>query len=77
LVSSAATPASSSASYCLICVFVVIRVLYNSLNGNSFMEMIQRFLPFLKWFPMDGETIRADLIAGITVALVLIPQSMA
>lgn len=41
------------------------------------MEMIQRFLPFLKWFPMDGETIRADLIAGITVALVLIPQSMA
>ncbi len=77
MVSSAATPASSSASYCLICVFVVIRVLYNSLNGNSFMEMIQRFLPFLKWFPMDGETIRADLIAGITVALVLIPQSMA
>ncbi len=41
------------------------------------MEMIQRFLPFLKWFPMDGETIRADLIAGVTVALVLIPQSMA
>lgn len=39
--------------------------------------MIQRFLPFLKWFPMDGETIRADLIAGVTVALVLIPQSMA
>lgn len=41
------------------------------------MDMAKRFLPFLKWFPMDGETIRADLIAGITVALVLIPQSMA
>ena len=39
--------------------------------------MVKRFLPFLNWFPMDGETIRADLIAGITVALVLIPQSMA
>jgi sulfate permease, SulP family len=41
------------------------------------MQTIQRFLPFLRWFPMSGETIRADLIAGITVALVLIPQSMA
>jgi len=41
------------------------------------MDMVKRFLPFLNWFPMDGETIRADLIAGITVALVLIPQSMA
>jgi len=34
-------------------------------------------LPFLRWFPMTRETIRADLIAGITVALVLVPQSMA
>ncbi len=41
------------------------------------MERVARFLPFLKWFPMDGESIRADLVAGITVALVLIPQSMA
>ena len=41
------------------------------------MDLVKRFLPFLKWFPMDGETIRADLIAGVTVALVLIPQSMA
>ena len=36
-----------------------------------------RFLPFLSWWPLRGETTRADLIAGITVALVLIPQSMA
>ncbi|MEN8220764.1 MAG: sulfate permease [Pseudomonadota bacterium] len=41
------------------------------------MHEFQRFLPFLRWFPMKGDTIRADLIAGITVALVLIPQSMA
>ena len=38
---------------------------------------VVRFLPFLSWWPLRGETVRADLIAGITVALVLIPQSMA
>ena len=38
---------------------------------------LTRFLPFLSWWPIRGETIRADLVAGITVALVLIPQSMA
>ncbi|MCK5663842.1 MAG: sodium-independent anion transporter, partial [Thiotrichaceae bacterium] len=41
------------------------------------MQQLQRFLPFLRWFPMNGNTIRADLLAGLTVALVLIPQSMA
>ena len=40
---------------------------------------IQRFLPFLKWLGeiRDPKILRADLIAGITVALVLVPQSMA
>jgi MFS superfamily sulfate permease-like transporter len=33
--------------------------------------------PFLRWFPMTRTTLRADLLAGITVALVLVPQSMA
>lgn len=41
------------------------------------MEFLQRFLPFLRWLPLNGATVRADLIAGVTVALVLIPQSMA
>jgi SulP family sulfate permease len=41
------------------------------------MNKIARFLPFLRWFPMNGDTIKADFMAGITVALVLIPQSMA
>jgi SulP family sulfate permease len=41
------------------------------------MGMIQKFLPFLRWFPLGADTLRADLIAGITVALILIPQSMA
>ena len=36
-----------------------------------------RIFPFLRWFPLRADTLRADLLAGITVALVLIPQSMA
>lgn len=38
-----------------------------------------KFFPFLTWFGelKDKEVIRADIIAGVTVALVLIPQSMA
>lgn len=34
-------------------------------------------LPFLRWFPMSPATLWSDLLAGITVALVLVPQSMA
>ncbi|OYW97246.1 MAG: hypothetical protein B7Z14_18240, partial [Bosea sp. 32-68-6] len=30
-------------------------------------------LPFLRWFPMSATTLRADVIAGITVAMVLVP----
>ena len=41
------------------------------------MQKIARFLPFLRWFPMQGDAIRTDFMAGLTVALVLIPQSMA
>ena len=41
------------------------------------MNKFARFFPFLLWFPLSGATLKADLIAGITVALVLIPQSMA
>ncbi|HUX29909.1 MAG TPA: SulP family inorganic anion transporter [Thiobacillus sp.] len=36
-----------------------------------------KFLPFLRWFPMKGDALKADFMAGLTVALVLIPQSMA
>jgi SulP family sulfate permease len=41
------------------------------------MNKFARFLPFLNWFPLKADTVKADFIAGITVALVLIPQSMA
>ncbi len=40
-------------------------------------DQLTAWLPFLNWFPMTGVQIRADLLAGLTVALVLIPQSMA
>lgn len=39
--------------------------------------MISNLLPFLRWFPMRAEMVRADIIAGVTVAMVLIPQAMA
>lgn len=40
--------------------------------------MLLKLLPFLKWFKRyNVSTLRADLMSGITVALVLIPQSMA
>jgi len=41
------------------------------------MNLLHTFLPFLRWFPMTGESLRADFVAGITVALILVPQSMA
>jgi len=40
--------------------------------------MLTRLFPFLAWFRGYGmESVRTDAVAGLTVALVLIPQSMA
>ena len=36
-----------------------------------------RVFPFLAWFPLRPGVLQADAIAGVTVAMVLIPQSMA
>jgi len=38
---------------------------------------LQRFFPFLAWFPVSTLILRADLMAGITGALVLVPKAMA
>jgi len=40
-------------------------------------SMLRKLFPFLGWFPLTSVQIRADLLAGLTVALVLVPQSMA
>jgi len=39
--------------------------------------VFEKIFPFLKWFPPSGENLRADFIAGITIAMILVPQSMA
>jgi len=41
------------------------------------MYRLARFFPFLQWYPFKSDNLKADLLAGVTVALVLIPQSMA
>ncbi len=41
------------------------------------MNLRERLFPFLRWLPLQRQIVRADLIAGVTVAMVLIPQSMA
>ena len=38
---------------------------------------LYRFLPFLRWFPLNADDVKINFLAGLTVALVLIPQSMA
>jgi sulfate permease, SulP family len=41
------------------------------------MNTLRRILPFLAWFPISRDTLRADCIAGVSVGLILIPQAMA
>ncbi|MBX9902851.1 MAG: STAS domain-containing protein [Burkholderiales bacterium] len=43
----------------------------------SAIKLRERLLPFLRWLPLQRSTVRADIIAGATVAMILIPQSMA
>ena len=41
-------------------------------------KMVSKLFPFLLWFKdYNKDKLSADVIAGITVAMVLIPQSMA
>ncbi len=42
-------------------------------------DLAKRFTPFLSWLPelRRPEVLKSDVVAGITVALVLVPQSMA
>lgn len=49
------------------------------MNASSVLSDPKRFLPFLKWIGecRDSKILQADVLAGITVALVLVPQSMA
>ena len=64
----------------LSCITMETRKRTKNIKSNpvSFQSIMVRSLPFLKWF--KGYTfshLRIDLVSGVTVALVLIPQSMA
>lgn len=50
----------------------------NSRQTGSGLTITQRLFPFLLWFrDYDSFKLRQDFISGLTVALVLVPQSMA
>ncbi len=51
----------------------------NNIPSTAANDWTRRAFPFLAWIGelRDGKVLRADLLAGITVALVLVPQSMA
>ena len=37
-----------------------------------------RFLPFLRWWPLvNRNTLRADMTAGLTGGIILVPQGVA
>jgi SulP family sulfate permease len=38
---------------------------------------LRKLFPFLAWLPFKRDALKADFMAGLTVALVLVPQSMA
>lgn len=38
---------------------------------------LYKLFPFLRWFHLTRTDIRADLLAGLSVAMILVPQSMA
>ena len=45
-----------------------------SINNHS---LVLRLFPFLRWFPVDRGVVVTDLLAGLTVALVIVPKAMA
>lgn len=48
------------------------------MKTNHYRPVTHYLFPFLEWMKgYDRKTLRADLVAGVTVAVVLIPQSMA
>jgi sulfate permease, SulP family len=48
------------------------------LKCSDMNPLLQRLLPFLSWWPrVNRSTVRADLVAGLTGGLVLVPQGVA
>lgn len=53
--------------------------MWKKAKNKKFIEVLTLYLPFLQWIHKlkDPSVVKKDIIAGITVALVLVPQSMA
>jgi SulP family sulfate permease len=50
----------------------------NNITSYAFPAWLRPFIPFLLWFPrVNNLTVRADLMAGLTGALVALPQGVA
>jgi sulfate transporter 4 len=46
-------------------------------DANSMCQMVYSFVPFLSWVPaLTRNIVKADVIAGLTVGVMVIPQSM-
>jgi len=67
------------ATWCTSCATDLENVNGEHHNGlhQAHPGMSARALPFLRWFPLSGSALRADLITGITISALLVPQSMA
>lgn len=47
-------------------------------DSNTAARSLQRFLPFMRWLPgTTRQTARADLLAGLTGAVIVLPQGVA
>lgn len=47
------------------------------LPGIANQALALRLFPFLRWFPVERRVLVTDLLAGLTVALVIVPKAMA
>ena len=47
------------------------------LPGITNQALAMRLFPFLRWFPVERRVLVTDLLAGLTVALVIVPKAMA
>jgi hypothetical protein len=46
-------------------------------SSKSGLDIVLRFFPFLRWQRFTAKSIREDIVAGVTVSLVAIPQALA
>src|SRR5512136_206649 len=51
---------------------------YREVSANPIRKRLHRLLPFLRWWGFVGlDTLRGDLVAGLTGAVIVLPQGVA